>query len=234
MLSIIIPALNEEERLPLLLESLKKQNFNDYEIILADAGSKDKTLEIAKNYACKITTGGLPGKARNEGAKVAMGDLLLFLDADAILPNDFLQKALSEFGARGLDIASFRLKTYPKNKFIDLLVEVFYNKPMIFLEKILPHAAIGILAKKDLFNKLNGFDETIKLSEDHDFARRANKIAKFGIIKSVYVYSSDRRAKTDGWLKTGMKFLLCELYTVFIGPVRSDIFKYRFDHYNKK
>ena len=82
MLSIIIPALNEENYLPLLLESIKKQDFKDYEIIVADAGPKDKTVQIAKNYGCKIAPGGLPAKGRNQGAKIAQGDLLLFITAD--------------------------------------------------------------------------------------------------------------------------------------------------------
>ena len=63
-----------------------------------------------------------------------------------------------------------------------------------------------------------------------DFARRAGKIAKFGIIRAVKIYASDRRVREDGWLKTGIKFFLCELYMIFIGPVKSDIFKYRFGH----
>lgn len=232
MLSIIIPTLNEEKYLPLLLESIKKQDFTDYEIIVADAGSKDKTLEIAKKYGCIVVPGGLPAKGRNEGAKIAKSGTLFFLDADTLLPNSFFDKSLSELKNRNLDIASFCIKSHPENKFIDFLLEIFYNKLIIVMEKILPHAAMGILAKKDLFVRLNGFDETIKLAEDHDFARRAGKIAKFGIIRSVKLYSSDRRAKTDGWFRTGIKFLFCQLHMIFIGPVRSDIFKYKFGHYD--
>ena len=99
MLSIIIPTLNEEYHLPLLLSSIKEQQKDppDYEIIIADAGSKDKTLEIAKSFGCKITKGGLPAKGRNEGAKIAQGDLLLFLDADTILPENSLKRFLTEF-----------------------------------------------------------------------------------------------------------------------------------------
>lgn len=92
MLSIIIPALNEEKFIPLLLESIKKQDFQDYEIIVADAGSKDKTVEISKNYNAAIVMGGLPAKGRNEGAKIARGDLFLFLDADVILPEYFFPR----------------------------------------------------------------------------------------------------------------------------------------------
>ncbi len=93
---------------------------------------------------------------------------------------------------------------------------------------------MGILVKKDLCDELKGFDETIKIAEDMDFARRASKMADFGIIKSVVIYSSDRRLKTDGWFKTGIKFFLCELHMIFLGPVRSDVFKYKFGHYKKK
>ena len=74
ILSIIIPTYNEEEYLPVLLESIKKQNFNDYEVIVADANSTDRTREIAKEYGCLIVDGGLPAVGRNNGAKVAKGE----------------------------------------------------------------------------------------------------------------------------------------------------------------
>ena len=236
MISIIIPALNEEKYLSLLLESIKRQSFSDYEIILADAGSKDKTLEIAKKYGCIVVSGGLPAKGRNEGAKAAKGEVLFFLDADEILPDNSLGKILAEFNKRNLDIASFCLSTLPASKISSFVLNVFYNNPVILLEKILPHAAMGILVKKDLFQKLNGFDEEIKLAEDMDLARRAkNKFkANFGIIRSVKIFASDRRFKTDGWFSTGARYLLCEFHMIFIGPVKSDIFKYKFNHYKPK
>jgi len=233
MLSIIIPTLNEEEHLPLLLDSIKKQDFNNYEIIVADAGSKDKTLEIAKNYGCKIVAGGLPAKGRNRGVKAARGDLLLFLDADVVLPKKIFRKVLEEFKRRKLDIATFCLLPSEKKKISTFLFTFFYNLPIILLEKILPHAAMGILIKKEIFEGLNGFDEKIKLAEDHDLARRAKKLGKYGIFKSAKIFVSDRRFKKDGWLKTGSKYLFCEGHMIFIGPVKSDIFKYKFNHYGK-
>ena len=92
MLSIIIPTKNEEKYLPNLLRSIKKQTFKDYEIIVADNNSKDKTKKIAKRYGCKIVKGGLPGKARNQGAKFAEGDILLFLDSDPELKTKIFLK----------------------------------------------------------------------------------------------------------------------------------------------
>ena len=236
MLSIIIPSLNEEEYLPLLLKSVKDQDFKDYEIILADAGSTDKTLDIAKEYGCIVIPGGLPAKGRNEGAKVAKGDLFFFIDSDAVLPENFFEKALAEFEGRNLELASFCLVPLPKTKLSSFLLNVFYNQPIVLMESALPHAAMGILAKRELFEKLGGYDEDVKLAEDHYLARRAQKLfkAKLGIIKSTEIFVSDRRFKTDGWFSVGIRYFLCEMHMIFIGPVRSDIFNYKFNHYKEK
>lgn len=249
MLSIIIPTLNEEDYLPILLESIKRQDFKDYEVIVADAGSKDKTLEIANSYKFKVVPGGLPARGRNNGAKVANGDVLFFLDADTVLSDKFLDKSIKEFELRKLDIASFCLRPYPENRFEYFLINIFYNRMIVILEKILPHSAMGIIIKKELFNKINGYDESIKLAEDHDLGRRAakyakfginkfakfgiSKFAKFGIIRSVEILISTRRFKKDSWFMTGTKFFLCQLHMIFIGPVRSNIFNYKFNHYKK-
>lgn len=222
--------------MPLLLESIKKQSFKDFELILADAGSTDKTVEIAKSFGCRIVPGGLPAKGRNEGAKAAQGNLLFFLDADAQMPENFLEKTLKEFEARNLDMASFCLIPISKSLVSQFLMNFFYNWPIFLMGGFLPHAAMGIMVKKEIFEKAGQFDEDIKLSEDHWLARQAKKIAKakFGIIKLAKLFVSDRRFEEDGWIKTGFKYFLCELHLLFIGPVKNDIFKYRFGHYNKK
>ena len=102
MLSIIIPTKNEEHYLPKLLDSIKKQEYKDYEIIVADGGSNDRTKEIARKYGCKLVKGGLPSVGRNNGAKVAKGYLLLFLDADFILPEGFLKNLVQEIKKKRL------------------------------------------------------------------------------------------------------------------------------------
>ncbi len=234
MISIIIPTLNEEKFLPILLESIKGQHFwEEYEIIVADAGSKDKTRKIANDYGCKIVGGGLPAKGRNEGAKIAKGNLLLFLDADGILPDKFLQKAQKEFRQRELGIASFCLKPQTTKRLVVFLMNILYNWTVLLsFEKIIPHASSqAILVKKSIHEKIGGFDEEIKIGEDHIYARRARKFGRFGVLRSTKIISSLRRYRKDSLLKTYLKYILVETYMLLIGGVKKDFVKYKFDHY---
>jgi len=232
MLSIITPTLNEENFLSLLLESIKGQDFPEYEMIVADAGSKDKTVAIAENYKATVVPGGLPAKGRNEGAKIAKGELFLFLDADVVLPDNFLNRVLKEFKERNLDVASFCLDSQSEKKSEKFLYNFFYNWPIIIFENILSHGSQAILVKKEIFEKVKGFDESIKFAEDHNFVRRIKKIGKFGVIRSAKILSSPRRFEKDGWLLTYFRYIIAEIYMIFVGDIKKDIFKYDFGHHS--
>ncbi len=234
MLSIIIPTLNEEKYLPLLLKEIKKQNFDSpYEIIVADAGSEDKTVQIAQSSGCRVAKGGLPARGRNEGAKIAKGDLFLFLDADIIfLPQNFFEKLIKEFKERNLDIASFSVCANG-NKFDKLAFKVSYFW-INLTQNFLAHAYNVILVKRKIHKTIGGFDEEIKMAEDHAYARAASKFGKFGFIKTEPILTSSRRFDRDGRLKTYLKYFLAGLYMFFRGNIKADIFQYRFDHYIEK
>jgi len=178
-----------------------------------------------------------PSKEPNaKGIRKREGDLLFFLDADVVLPKNVLGKILREFKKRKLKVAGFCLLPSNDSKLSKSIFTLFYNIPIMALEKILPHAAMGLLIDKDIFNKLDGFDKNVTLAEDHDLTRRAQKLGKYGVLKSSKIFVSDRRFKKDGWAKTYSKYLFCEGHMIFLGPVKSDIFEYKFGHYlkNKK
>jgi glycosyltransferase involved in cell wall biosynthesis len=234
MLSIIIPTLNEEDFLPRLLKSIQKQDFKDEEVIVADAGSTDKTREIAQQFGARVIKGGLPATGRNRGARAARGELLLFLDADVILPDDFLEKMLEEFEKRKLDVASILVDPQTNKNTIKWFFEYFYNFPVKKLEKFLPYGMIAFLVKKSLHQKIKGFDEKIKLGEDVDYTRRAAKAGRFGVLKNVKISFCLRRFYHEGWLKAILKYaVLAQLHYQFLGPIKSDIFKYKFGHYKR-
>jgi hypothetical protein len=93
---------------------------------------------------------------------------------------------------------------------------------------------MAILVKKEIFNNVGGFDENIKLAEDHYFVRQGDKIGNFGILSSAKIYISLRRFEKDGYVRTGIKYLICGAHMILKGPVKSDIIKYEFDHYSDK
>ena len=196
ILSIIIPTYNEEEYLPNLLESIEKQSFTDYEVIIADANSTDRTREIAKDHGCRIVEGGLPGAGRNNGAKVAKGEYLLFLDSDLELTDDYLRNVLYEFRMEKLGIAITQMLPL-SSKIEDKIYHEFANYFMIGIEKIKPHGAgcYGIIARKELHDKCGGFDETLTFGEDTDYIERLAKKEKFRVLRNAKIGVSTSRKK---------------------------------------
>jgi len=227
MISIIIPALNEEKYLPKLLENIKKQELNDYEVIVADFNSKDKTREIAKGFGCKIAKGGLPPEGRNNGAKKAKGNLLFFIDADSLLSKNFFNNTLNEIKKKSLDVGSCR--TYPlSSNLIDQLYFWLFNLWIAATQFFYPNASGScIFCKKSLHNKIRGFDEKIRLSEDMDYVKRASKYGKFGILKNAKAYTSVRRFEKEGRFQLGLKLFLSVVYRIIFGEIKTDIFKYK-------
>jgi len=229
MLSIIIPTLNEKEHLPVFLKEIKKQeNFGDYEIIVADGDSQDGTPQIAKSFGCKLVKGGLQAQGRNEGAKVAKGDIFLFIDADTIfLPPNFLEKLLKEFKQRSLDVASFSVLA--KGNLIDRIAYRVYNFWTNLTQNFLAHATHAILVRRELHEKIGGFDEDIKLAEDQSYARLASKFGKFGFIKIEPPLVSARRYEREGRVKIYLKYFLAGAYMLFLGDIKSNIFNYKYE-----
>lgn len=230
MLSIIIPTLNEEEDLPPLLDSIKKQDFKDYEVVVADAGSKDRTVEIAKGYGCIVVKGGLLPVGRNKGAEAAKGNILLFLDSDVLLPRSkFLSNVVNEFYKRKLGSAGIKL--VPRDcKPIDKAAHFCWNTIAFLMQSFLPHASQAIMAKKEVHDAIGGFDKKIVFVEDHPYVRNTAKVAKFGFINDEYILVSVRRYEKDGRFQVYLKYILAGIYILF-KPIRSNIFNYKFGHY---
>ncbi|MBI4457517.1 glycosyltransferase [Candidatus Uhrbacteria bacterium] len=234
MLSVVIPTYNEEDYLPLLLRSLQSQTFKDFEVIVADNRSTDRTRQIALEHGCVVVDGAMPAGGRNRGVAAAKGDIILFLDADVILPDPwFLQMTAAEFQRRGLGVATCKIKPL-SNRHVDKVFHEVFNYFMWVTCAMAPHApGFCIFARRDVHNAINGFDEEITLAEDHDYAERAAKVAKFGILKTYKIPISVRRFDRDGRLNVAVKYVLCELHMRTAGPVKNDIFNYTFGHKRK-
>lgn len=231
ILSIIIPTYNEEACLPVLLESIKKQSFDDYEIIVADANSTDKTREIAESYECIVTEGGLPAVGRNNGAKIAKGEYLLFLDSDLKLTDDYLRNVIYEFRMERAGIAITQMLPM-SNKVEDKLFHDFANYFMISVEKIKPHGAgcYGIIAKKELHDACNGFDEELTFGEDTDYIERLASKERFKVLRNAKIGVSTRRLEEEG-IETLIRQYGKSTVNDFLGKrTEAEEINYNFDH----
>ncbi len=231
MLSVVIPTMNEEALLPRLFASLARQTFRDYEVVVADNGSTDRTREIALAAGARVTDGGLPSVGRNRGVAAAKGDLLLFLDADVELPDaTFLERMVREFELRGLDCATTFIEPLSERA-LDAFFYGLYNSYVFATQKVFPHAhGFCIVARRSLHEAIGGFDQAVKLAEDHDYAQRAAKAGRFGVIPKLRIPVSTRRFTRDGHFRTAARYILCELHMLTLGSVKSDIFRYRFGY----
>lgn len=227
-LSIVIPTKNEEQNLPALLKTIKDQTFTDYEIIVADAGSADRTVEIAKEAGAKVVDGGMPGVGRNRGAAVAEGHTILFLDADVEMSdNDFLEANLEEMKKRGACAATTLLKPM-SNNYIDKAMHEVFNAFAISTERVRPHApGFCIFVKKHVHDEIGGFDEDVVLAEDHDYVQRALKAGyRFRILRARPIAASVRRFEKDGRLSIAFKYLMAEFEMMSKGPIKEISYEY--------
>jgi glycosyltransferase involved in cell wall biosynthesis len=232
MLSIIIPVLNEEKYLPRLLDSIKSQDFTDYEIIVSDGGSIDRTKIIAEEHGARFivdTKIKHPSAQRNAGAAIAEGNTLLFLDADSMLTTGFLKKSYQEFQDNDLKIAGFYFKFYPNKWYYNIFS--FTSNTICCCKQFFNHPAsvgAGLMADLTVHKKIKGFDLEVLLAEDYDYCERASREGKFRMIKSVTLLSSSRRIEKEGFWLMGWKWIKMGLYTLTHRRIKKQIMKYDF------
>ncbi|HNH10923.1 MAG TPA: glycosyltransferase, partial [Leptospiraceae bacterium] len=231
-ISVIIPTLNEEKYLPILLHSLKQQTFRDFEVIVADAGSTDKTKEVAEGLGAKLVPGGMPGPGRNRGAEAANGDLLFFFDADVVLPNTFLEKAYAEMEEKMMDLATCEFKPDSKLQLDNILFKLA-NLTVRINQKFNPRAAgFCIFISRRLFRRVGGFDESVKIAEDHDLVDRATKFRPLNFLNSVNLTVSIRRLEKEGRFSLIEKYMQVEMHLLTKGSVKEDIIEYEFGKFD--
>ncbi len=227
-LSIVIPTLNEASALPGLFEALNRQTRRPDEIIVADAGSKDNTPELARERGAIVVSGGRPGPGRNAGARAATGDLLFFLDADVLPRPNFLARALAEFERDGYVVATCLCAPLESTS-TDLVLVEAANLYLQVVQYFSPHApGFCILVKREVHEAIGGFDEKVKLAEDHDYVQRAAEHGEFGVLTSAYIPVSLRRLEKEGLTKLAFKYLWCEMHALAGKPIYSTPFEYEF------
>lgn len=167
--SVIIPVYNEEKYIGKCLESLKKQSFQDFEIIIIDDGSQDKTREIIEKYKkIKLITGEHKGTAisRNLGAKKARGDILIFIDADMTFDKDYLRNLIKPILENKEIIGTTHDYEVADN--IDNIWSRCWGKIRVSKEGA-KDVKIFRAIRKDKFFEMGGFDSKYGYADDQTF-----------------------------------------------------------------
>lgn len=206
LLSVVIPVLNEAERLPHLLRQLRAQRGITLDIVVADGGSSDGSAEIAQSEGARLIVSERGrGKQMNRGAAAAQGDYLLFLHADSqLICEDLLGNALSAWRSRqtsdrGRLAGHFRLRftdTGGQHRAIYRYLEAksASNRPHTI------NGDQGLLLTRQFFEQLGGFNESFPLLEDQDLAARIARQGSWMLLPGT-LGTSARRFESEGLLR---------------------------------
>lgn len=212
--SIIIPCLNEEKYLPILLSDLSEQTFKDFEVIIIDGQSEDKTVIFAEKFTSKLPSLKiLTSKVRNVsiqrnlGAKESVGEYLVFNDADNRLPIYFLEGLRYQLRVNPVDLFTCWCETDFENKkdktiatACNLLLEAnkLTNTPSAF------GAMIG--CRNSIFSKTPKFNPKVGFAEDTEFVRKSTELGfSFTVFKDPRYSYSLRRFHSQGTVKVIQK-----------------------------
>ena len=194
-ISVIVPAHNEESYLEKTLKSLKENNL-PFELIVVCDSCSDSTESIARKYSKKVFSVNFENisKTRNFGAEKSTGNILIFNDADTIVSGNYLSEISNTMNNYDYGCAKWKSESgNPLGRFI-AFNNNRYNKT---------HKTISgnSFVKKDLFQKLRGYNERMIKGEDTDLGDRLRKFgSKHIFIDKIFYIPSERKYQKEGYL----------------------------------
>ncbi len=208
ILSVIIPAHNEARYIKKCLVSLFNQSFQEhYEVIVVDNNSTDDTKNIARTFPVRVVSEIRKGPCvtRNTGAKHARSDILVYVDADYVVPHSYLQNIYSDFKSENnIDIIAGAYSFFDGPKFIYMLTKngVLFGLYFLIIRFLFGFQYLtggNFAIRKKTYLAIGGFREdytSVMEGDDIEFAMRlaaAGYKSKFN--KNITSYTSMRRLK---------------------------------------
>ena len=216
-ISVIIPAHNEEDYLEETLQSVARQDYREREIIVVANGCTDHTAERAQgrcDWLIVLQEKGL-GTARNLGARLARGELLVFLDADTIVEPGALRRIVQAFSSRD---AAGTLKGQPSGP--RLSYRLLYGlKNFVHRWSLHPGSSGVIICWREHFLRSGGFDEGLEVRENSELMKRLKRFGRYRYLGDVTAITSMRRYERRGlgrvvwlWIKLWFESLTGDLH----------------------
>ncbi|MCH7541578.1 glycosyltransferase [Patescibacteria group bacterium] len=212
LISVVIPAYNEEKYLPDCLESLDNQTLprEKYEVIVVDNNSTDKTAEVAQRYGSRLIGCQVQGvsASRAVGSAAAQGEIITGTDADTRVVNNWLEVILEAF--EDSEVVALTGPVVPKEgatlaqraafgvgQKIYWLVGKLWRKTYLY--------GMNFAVRRSAYENAGGFDPNLRAGEDTDLTERVSKFGNIKYDRRMKVYTSTRRLE-EGYLKSFARY----------------------------
>jgi peptidoglycan/xylan/chitin deacetylase (PgdA/CDA1 family) len=210
MISIVVPALNEEKLLPDCLESLRNQDYKgEYEIIVADNGSTDNTANIARSFGARVVSCAekkCVSYARQVGAEAACGDIITQADADTIYPRDWLAKVANHFSSHPDAVAvagRFMYRDPPSWAKLEYFLRDCANRLTVaLLGRPFLVSGATFAFRRRAFLSVDGYQNSSYSADQYGISSRLSKVGKVSYDRDLYVLTSSRSIRKPLFLCT--------------------------------
>ncbi|MEX0896083.1 MAG: glycosyltransferase [Patescibacteria group bacterium] len=211
MLSIVIPAFNEEKNVSKCLDALCRQSTDQkFEVILVDNNSTDNTVGMAKEFSeklnLKIVKQEKKGRspARKKGFDVARGEIIFSTDADIVVPYNWIHEMVSCFEDENIVAVTGRCYIDDCNWLTNKIFNTFHPLAMHLYRVFFGHYwlnGFSFAVRASVYTKSGGFDSELNVQEDVDLAIKLSKLGKIEFLGKAPVHFSGRRFNQHGLLK---------------------------------
>lgn len=211
-ISVVIPAYNEESYLPACLESLRKQTFRNFEIIVVDNNSHDNTAKIAIKYGARVVKEPVQGMtpARERGFREAKADIIARTDADATVYPDWLEQIYTAFEKNPQVVAvtgSFRSPDPDvPNHFFENYIRLYTRFTRLLTGHMHLHGP-NMALRKSAWEKIHVHMDDSLVHEDVDLACHLAEIGEILFVPDIIATYSLRRLKQRFWFTLGEYFV---------------------------
>jgi len=213
LVSVIIPAHNEQDYLQATLESVYQQPYRAYEVVVVANGCTDRTVAVARDFCDQLLIVQEKGlsRARNLGADAARGEILMFLDADTLLEWNALETITDKFTRQ---YAAGTLKGKPDSKRW-IYHFIYFLKNFQHRWSLHQGSSGVILCWRDHFRAMGGFDESLEVMENSDLINKLKSLGEYLYIEDTVVTTSMRRFEKYGVLRACKLWIKLWVHSLF-------------------